>query len=111
MLFKEILNEVRIFRDINHSSQVLKLMLNRSCFIFADDLINSVRGLQQFSAARAGGSYLGTGDARQEEASLDLLVPNSSQVQKCLHPQTSVCNLFVPSKNALHCLTLNKTEK
>ena len=39
-----------------------------------------MRGLQQFAAARAGGSFLGTGDARQEEASLDLLVPNSSQV-------------------------------
>jgi len=48
--------------------------------LFTDDLINSVRGLQQFAAARAGGSFLGTGDARQEEASLDLLVPNSSQV-------------------------------
>jgi hypothetical protein len=49
-------------------------------FPISGDLINSVRGLQQFSAARAGGSFLGNGDARQEEASLDLLVPNSTQV-------------------------------
>jgi hypothetical protein len=47
---------------------------------FLDDLINSIRGIQQFAAARSNRSFIGTGDARQEEASLDLLVPNSSQV-------------------------------
>jgi len=47
----------------------------------ADDLINSIRGIQQFAAARSNRSFIGTGDARQEEASLDLLVPNSTQVQ------------------------------
>ncbi len=58
---------------------LISLLLNNIDFS-SEDLINSVRGLQQFAAARAGGSFLGTGDARQEEASLDLLVPNSSQV-------------------------------
>ena len=45
------------------------------------ELIGSVRGIQQFAAVRAGaakGQFFDGGDARQSDVSLDLLVSGSS---------------------------------
>lgn len=47
------------------------------------DLINSVRGIQQFAAVRASGAGKGRnlfdGDARQEDVALELRSPDSDQ--------------------------------
>ena len=61
----------------------------------ASDLISSVRGIQQFSAVRAGASksknLFSGGDARQEDVSLDLRTSGSD------HPKYS---LFVAEKGS-----------
>ena len=47
----------------------------------ATDLIGSVRGIQQFAAVRAGiakGQFFNSEDARDNDVSLDLLVPGSN---------------------------------
>jgi len=45
-----------------------------------DELIHAIRGFQQFSAALAAKSNFTPSDAREDEASLDLLDPSSKKV-------------------------------
>ena len=58
----------------------------------AQDLIGSVRGIQQFAAVRAGiakGQFFSSDDARENDVSLDLLVPGSN------HPRYRCPNINI----------------
>ena len=74
------------FRKMNNMTPILEISLSSqqdhlTRLKNATDLIGSVRGIQQFAAVRAGiakGQFFNSEDARDNDVSLDLLVPGSN---------------------------------
>lgn len=88
LLSKTVFRRIQVFEfALSEVGQISRLGA-------ASDLCDSVRGIQQFAAARAGAaragggrsnSLLNSGDARQEEVALELRVPGTEEPKYSLY--------------------------